>query len=54
MQWRDEEVYRITLRLPLDVKEKIQKKIDKYYIRPSLNSYIIKALLKTIDQDIPF
>ena len=54
MKWKDEEHERFTLRLPATLHEKIKKKLTKYYFQPSMNDYIIKCLLKTMDQDIPF
>jgi len=55
MRWKNKDQIRFTLRLPEDLYERLQNKLEKYDTMPiSMNEYIIKALYRSIEERIPF
>ena len=53
MRWKEKDLTRFTLRIPEDLHRKINKKIEGYAFQPSMNEYIIRVLIRSLDSPIP-
>jgi predicted HicB family RNase H-like nuclease len=53
MNWKNKDCIRFTLRLPEDLHHRLSKKIENNRFGCSLNDYVLKALYRSLDQEIP-
>lgn len=49
MKWENKKVHRFTLRVPTDLHRQILVKIESSKMPMSLNDYIVKTLLKSLN-----